>query len=382
MRDVPRPGIPVPVRSPLAALAGLIAVSCGASDVQAPPYADPGPACPKMEQRLSGLLAAVNAGGTAKLRASLEAGLDDHTAGRLVEVVSAVLRALPQDISLPDVQLPSGLLGAVVRGLADSPDLQALGEVIGPVLADCNLAPMIRVGAAMLRDPRLPGVIDAVVQSASDVEAIATFRAAILTTPGQRSGWPHLAVPLVCLLRNTDDDLVALRQFLVPLLGERAEAPPLSTAVDGLIDLLAPGTAARGHAAQWVGCYVGRAPGPDAFSCPYPLPELSPDPDGVIIRVLWDVLSAATAPAAPGSGPVADQPATPIDPALLKTVADAFDRLADEPHLAQAWSDVLSALLAAPGAADGLRELATLLEQGAADELLDAFGAAAQGCEQ
>lgn len=361
------------------ALIALMTTSCGALDSDAPRYEDPGPACPKMEQRLSGLLASVRGGETAQLRASLEAGLDGRTAGRLVEVISALLRALPTELELPDVALPNQLLASLVRGLAESPDLQALGERIGPVLTECNLAPLIKVGAAILRDPRLPDILKAAGQSAEDADAIATLRLALFTTPGQRTGWPHVAVPLVCLLSDTEDDLVELRSFLVPLLGERATVPPISTAVDGLVDLMAPGTEARAHAAQWVGCYVGRGVGPEAFSCPYPLPALTPDPDAVLIRVLWDVISAATAPPLQGGRPQGTSD-TPIQPALLTTLADTFDLLADEPHLNQAWSDVLSALLTAPGAADGLGELADLLEAGAADELLDAFGAAAQGC--
>lgn len=368
-------------RVALGALVGtsLALLSCGASDVDAPAYADPGPACPEMEQRLSGLLAAIDAGRTTQLRASLQAGLDGRTAGRLVEVVTAVVRALPTDLELPNVRLPDALLASMIRGLGQSPDLQALGERIGPVLAECNLAPLIRVGAAVLRDPALPAVLDAASESAGDADAIATLRAAMFSTPGQRTGWPHIAAPLICLLRNTQDDLVALRQFLVPLLGERAEQPPLSTAVDGLIDLLAPGTQARDHAAQWVGCYVGRAPGPDAFSCPYPLPELSPDPDAVLLKVLWDVVSTATAAALT---PVVDGPTAGLDPALLPALAQTLDALAAEPHISQAWADVISALMSAPGAGEGLQELADLLQAGAANELVDALGAAADGCEQ
>ena len=368
---MPRPRLPLP-------LIGVLLVACGAHDDEAPVHPDPAPRCRRLQDRMPRLLAALDAGGARRLKASLEEALDEAAAGRLVEIVMALVRALPEDLGWTERApggLPVELLGELLRGVARSPDLDALGRTLGPVLDQCNLAPVLHAGAAILRDPRAPDVLAALSASAQDRAAITSLRAALLATPDQRRGWPHLAAPLICQLRDTTNELEALRQFLVPLLGERAKQPPLSEAVDGLIDLLAPESEGRRYAAEWVGCYVGRPPGPDAFSCPYPLPELSPDRDGVLLRMLWDVLSAVTEAA-----PTRPTEATP-DADVLATGADILDALAAEPHLGRAWADLLSALLTATEAAGALEDLAGLVENGALEELLDALTAATAGCD-
>ena len=225
---MPRTRLPLP-------LIGVLLVACGAHDDEAPVHPDPAPRCRRLQDRMPRLLAALDAGGARRLKASLEEALDEAAAGRLVEIAMALVRALPEDLEWTERApggLPVELLGNMLRGVARSPDLDALGRTLGPVLDQCNLAPVLHAGAAILRDPRAPDVLAALSASAQDRAAITSLRAALLATPDQRRGWPHLAAPLICQLRDTTNELEALRQFLVPLLGERAKQPPLSEAVD------------------------------------------------------------------------------------------------------------------------------------------------------
>ncbi len=368
---------------PVVPLLLILTAACGASDEEAPPY-DP-PACPRLETHLPRLREALTEGRVPGLRQALSEGLGEREAGRFVGLVAAGVRALPDGrlgvlvgdggrAAVGEIAAPAA---EAMAAMAASPDVEALGPALGRTLAQCAMAPLLEAGAEILADPELPALVAAAHAVAADAETVEVVQRSLFSAADQRPGFVATALPIVCLTALPDADLTPVLEAFEPFLGDRLSSPPLSTLVERVLDVLAPGTPARRALAPWAACATGRPAGAAAFSCPLPLPAPAPDPDVVLLGAVWDVLASdavsAWALAAGSTSGLAD-------PAWTAAVSRVLAALAADPQAEAAWADLVLAVLTPERTGGVLDDLAGLLGAGAATELVDGLAALEHGC--
>jgi len=360
-----------------------LAAACGAADETAPPYAPT--ACPRLETHLPRLRQALAEGRVPGLRRALSEGLGEHEAGRLVGLVAAGVRALPdgrlgglvgEGARVAVVELgPAAAAG--LGALASSPDVEALGPALGATLDRCGTGPLLEAVAELLRAAELPGLVAAAHAVAADEETVQVVRDSLFSSPEQRPGFVATVLPIVCLTARPEVDLAPVLEAFEPFVGERLSQPPLSTLVDAVLAALAPATPVRHALAPWAACATGRPAGTEAFSCPLPLPAPAPDPDVVLLGALWEVLASDAVRAwALAAGSESGLAA----PAWTAELSGVLRSLAADPQAEAAWAELVAALLAPDRARGLLEDLSTLLGEGAGLELLAALRALEDGC--
>ena len=372
------------------AVVWLALAGCGPGDVDPPPYADPGHACPTVEERMPGLLSLLRERSLPGLERALDEGLGDQGTGRLVHVVIAALQAMDRerleafaaagDAGDAGVGGLGPMLGELLEVIARSPDRDLFGTALGRFSRTCGAADLLRTVADLLAHPRLTAAIDAALAVAGDPVASELIRLRLFTGADQRDTFRVVGLQAVCLFRHTDADLSQLREVLRPFLGAGLDEPPLSTALDALLDLLAPASALRASVSAWSGCYVGVPPGPEAFACPFPLQEPAPDEELVMWAVVWDALASDALDLDGLTGLVGEGQAARAT--LVPMLGEVVRELADDDSAAEAAAEVVARIFSPPYIEGVLLDTAALLRAGAAGELIEAVGAVARRCPE